>query len=123
MLMRRSSMSKRRRHVHARSYWGEGDATHLLAWLNSKTRAANDSIETLVRLNCELVEPDFAKELMNSWAASFIFCAALKPINSFAKSGSTSSQLRRTNVSIESFAARVFELSQASKWVASPSPQ
>lgn len=45
------SKSKRQRHGHTRSYFGEFDALPLLDWLNRKDRPRNDPIEKLVRLN------------------------------------------------------------------------
>jgi hypothetical protein len=42
-------------HVHARSYWGEMDASPLIAWLNSKRRPAGDPVEKLIEMNGSLL--------------------------------------------------------------------
>jgi hypothetical protein len=45
------TIAKPHRHVHAREYWAEFEATPLLEWLNSKGRPHDDPVEEVIRLN------------------------------------------------------------------------
>jgi hypothetical protein len=44
-------------HVHARTFWGESDASPLLDWLNGKNRPHRDPVERIVLLHKELRDP------------------------------------------------------------------
>jgi hypothetical protein len=45
---------KRLSHVHARTFWGEADASPLLDWLNRKNRPHGEPVERIVLMHKEL---------------------------------------------------------------------